>query len=175
MSAPNSTTSKSFGLPVAKPQGQRHGHSAHRRETDTSEAVDQPPAYRASATDRPLPQGKSATSLWQDAIEEVKPQLQKCLPDLQDDLSDRSQVVSSVCNATYDRQMESSASQKTLTLRNGKKKPLRDIYGHIVSFVKRFQAIGDIAIQADAGYASLPWVRHLVSFILLFLSLTAKC
>lgn len=48
--------------------------------------------------------------------------------------------------------------------RNGKVIPLRDIFGSMVSWINKFRAVGDIAVQYDPAHAALPWAA--VRFVL---------
>lgn len=98
---------------------------------------------------------KDGVDLWQKAIRGAKLQLPQGL-DL--DTTDRSSTLHAIANLAEERRTESEGSKKTLNFRNGKQVAIRDIWGSFIHWVQKFQTIGDIAIQADAGYASLPWV-----------------
>ena len=93
--------------------------------------------------------------LWRQAAAEVG---WKSPPGLDLDTSSTLGLLDGLRQEALLRMDQAKAGQRTLRLRSGKEVTFRDMWGKVLVWVKRFQMIGDIAIQADAGYASLPWV-----------------
>ena len=67
-------------------------------------------------------------------------------------------LLDSLCQDIRGEMSEGDDNERKWGLQRGKKTDFRQIWGKILGWVKKFQTIGDIAVQADAGYASLPWV-----------------
>lgn len=101
------------------------------------------------------------SSLWADAVEEIREQLpseiQEQLPnDLKE--SAASQILSTVINEAKKRQEDLAAREHQIEIpsKSGKRVKLRDVYGGILSFAMKFRDVGDIAIQASPPQAVLP-------------------
>ena len=99
----------------------------------------------------------SVGRLWQQAVAEVD---LKPVKHLHLDTSDTLGLLNGIYQEAQDRMAQKESSRKTWRLRGGREFTFREIWGKVLGWVQKFQTIGDIAIQADAGYASLPWVRH---------------
>lgn len=102
---------------------------------------------------------KARDDLWQEAVRRAR----LTIPSEQGIVeSDRASTLQVIYEEATKRQGEKS--HKTIRRSNGRNVSYREIYGKIITWVKKLQMIGDIAVQADAGYASLPWVgsRYLV-------------
>lgn len=102
---------------------------------------------------KPSLQYKARDDLWQEAVRRAKLTLpsEQVISD-----SDRASTLQIIYEEATRRQGEKS--HRTIRKSNGKNVSYREIYGKIISSIMKFQLIGDIAIQADAGYAGLPWV-----------------
>ena len=127
-----------------------------------------PPAYGSkefnlSGRENPVVQESSYTSsLWADAVEEIRKQLpseiREQLPDNLNE-SGASQILSTVIKEAEKRQKDSVEKEHEIEVpgKNGKKVKLCDVYGGILSIAMRFRDVGDIAIQASPPQAALPW------------------
>ena len=113
------------------------------------EADSPPPSYSAAST--------SVQGLWHEAAVSIK---WKCPNGLDIDTTDTMGLLNSLHEEALQRTNKVQAKQHKWRRRNGKDVTFRDIWGKVLEWVKKFQTIGDIAIQADAGYASLPWVMR---------------
>lgn len=106
-----------------------------------------------SSSSEPSLHYKARADLWQEAVRRAR----LTLPSEQGIVeSDRASTLKVIYEEATKRQGEKS--RKTIRRSNGRNVSYREIYGKIITWVKKFQMIGDIAVQADAGYASLPWV-----------------
>lgn len=101
----------------------------------------------------------SRSDLWQVAIATARKNLPTDLRDLGSGQNDTTAILHAISQAALDRQEEAQKKQWKIQTKTGKTILVRDLWGNVLGWVKKFQAIGDVAIQADAGYASLPWVR----------------
>ncbi|MCJ1279590.1 hypothetical protein MMC21_007414 [Puttea exsequens] len=97
---------------------------------------------------------EAVPNVWKQAVEKIIANLPK---DMNVDASNASSVLHSVTDEAELRMNESQGRQWKVRKRNGTEVSLRDMYGVIVACVRKFQIVGDIAVQADAGYASIPW------------------
>ena len=102
----------------------------------------------------PLKESKVGADLWQEAIAKVKPKLPD---DVKPESKDRASTLQVILEEAISRRDETQKSQRKLHRNSGRDVTYRELYGNIITWVQKFQIIGDIAIQADAGYASLPW------------------
>ncbi|KAL8779404.1 MAG: hypothetical protein Q9213_006954 [Squamulea squamosa] len=100
---------------------------------------------------------KSKTNLWESAILTAQNDLPPDLRDLLTSTEDTTAILNSISQAAQARQAEAQKNQLKIPIKSRKTIVVRDVWGKVLGWVKRFQTIGDIAIQADAGYASLPW------------------
>ena len=105
----------------------------------------------------------SGSSLWRKAWEDLKKEVEEesgreLAPELHLDTLNLQDEVGQV--------LEKSQTQAKDAEDNAKKLPgtqhhtFRKVYGKIAHWAKEFQFIGDIAVQADPGYATLPWVKN---------------
>lgn len=101
----------------------------------------------------------SKSNLWQVAVSTSNKNLPADLRDLGSDQNDTTAILQAISQAALDRQEEAKKKQWKVQTKTGKTLWVRDLWGDVLGWVKKFQTIGDVAIQADAGYASLPWVR----------------
>ena len=116
----------------------------------------------------PVAEGHESTltsNLWEAAILKVKKHLPSELTDVGSSDVDTATQLQLICQVALNRQEEEQKRQWRIQTKKGKTVVLRDLWGNVLGWAKKFQAVGDVAIQADAGYASLPWVhtpmRHL--------------
>lgn len=100
------------------------------------------------------PKPSADADLWQEAIVKSRPILQL---DIDLDVTDRASTLQAIFEEAVNRRDETQKSQRKFRRKSGRDVTYREVYGNIVACVQKFQTIGDIAIQADAGYASLPW------------------
>lgn len=96
-------------------------------------------------------------NLWQEAMGKVK---LKWIPpaEWQIDTSDSKKVVENIQQEAQARAKKSEENHSGFHLTGGKEITYRKMWDKIVSYSKEFQVVGDILIQADPGYAALPWV-----------------
>ena len=73
------------------------------------------------------------------------------------DVVDKRHVLDQVLVLAQERQNEVTLKQWKITRRNGRVVYLREIYETVVKCVAKFRDVVDVACQADAGHASLPW------------------
>lgn len=108
-----------------------------------------------SASLNPVGDQKLESNLWQEAMEKVK-----YIPPAkwQIDTSDSKKVVENIQQEAQARAKESNENHSGFHLTGGKKITYRKVWDKIVSYSKDFQVVGNILIQADPGYAALPWV-----------------
>ncbi|KAL9594696.1 MAG: hypothetical protein Q9219_006896 [cf. Caloplaca sp. 3 TL-2023] len=102
-------------------------------------------------------QTNSRDKLWNVAVSKLHAQLPTDLKELGATNADTTTELQSICQVAVDRQAEAQKKQWKFRTKTGKTVVLRDLWGNVLGWAKRFQAVGDVAIQADAGYASLPW------------------
>ena len=73
------------------------------------------------------------------------------------DVADKRHVLDEILSLAQERKNEVTLKQWKITRRNGRVVNIREIYENIVKCVAKFRDVVDIACQADAGHASLPW------------------
>ncbi|KAI4121726.1 MAG: hypothetical protein LQ338_006194, partial [Usnochroma carphineum] len=100
---------------------------------------------------------KSKTSSWEAAVLAAQNDLPPDLQDLRSSEEDFAAILRSLSQAAVNRQAEAQKKRLKIPTKAGKVIVVRDAWGKVLGWIKRFQAVGDVAIQADAGYASLPW------------------
>lgn len=117
------------------------------------------------ATSTLVTQPISATTLasstpWDKAVAQLDPKTQSVL-----------QIINTTKLANLQAVLQEAEKVKSLAIQNqwrvslrGKEIILRDVVDKIISWVNRFKAVGDAAVQFDTGAASLPWAA--VRFIL---------
>lgn len=71
--------------------------------------------------------------------------------------ADERHILDQVLELAKQRQHEVASKQWKFTRRSGKVVYIRDIYEHVATCVDKIKTVVDIATQADAGAASLPW------------------
>ena len=71
----------------------------------------------------------------------------------------------SVCDAAVSLERDSEQNQRKIHRKNEKDIYFLEVYGKIVRGVKLFQKLGDFIVQADPGYAALPWLQHILRCI----------
>lgn len=119
-----------------------------------------PPAYESKNTQfngEPKPtvqRSDFVTSLWETAVANTQKRMPAELTNLK--APDILRIVRTEAEA---RGKDSEAKQWKIKLpgKDGHEIKLRDVYDNIISCATRFREVGDLAIQADPGYAALPW------------------
>ena len=109
-----------------------------------------PPAYAENDPSPSLiPKSGFVSKLWETAVTNAKKRLPQELA--QSDPADALLLVSQEAEA---RQQEAERRTRKIKVpgKDGKQVSIRDIYGGIVSAVKRFRDVGDIAAQADSAH-----------------------
>lgn len=91
-------------------------------------------------------------TLWLQAAAELDGQIIFDVLDL-----DKRHVLDQVLSLAQERKNEVTLKQWKITKHNGRVVYLREIYENIVKCVAKFRDVVDVACQADAGHASLPW------------------
>ena len=119
-----------------------NGRPGHVEDADSP-----PPSYSAVST--------TEGGLWHEAAASIQ---WKRPNGLDINTSNTADLLNSLHEEALQRTNIVQVKQHKWRRRNGKEVTFRDIWGRVLEWVKKFQPIGDIAIQADAGYASLPWV-----------------
>ena len=94
---------------------------------------------------------------WQQAEAKIRKNLKDHLPDLDKSIARPATALEEVLSQAQLKQREYEHKKWTMVSKDGKEVEFRKMYGVVVGYVKKFQIVGDIAIQADAGYASIPW------------------
>lgn len=103
----------------------------------------------------PLVRSQLEGELWRQAAAEID---WKPPPNLHLNTSDTLGLLDSLYWEAHERMIQEENNRRKWRLRGGKEISFRGIWSKVLEWVKKFQTIGDIAVQADAGYASLPWV-----------------
>ncbi|KAL8719333.1 MAG: hypothetical protein Q9225_003654 [Loekoesia sp. 1 TL-2023] len=103
-------------------------------------------------------QSSSKTNLWRAAILATHNDLPPELKDFGTGNVDTITELQSICQIALDRKAEARKKEWRIHTNTGKTVVLRDLWGKVLGWVKRFQTIGDIAIQADAGLG--PIIAH---------------
>lgn len=152
---------KASSLLLSKSLEDGSAHKVSRAESMTTtdtlvEANDEPTTF-ANLPD-PTQEPNTQADLWQEAIAEAKLKVE--LPsDMVFDSSNRASTLQKILQEASKRCNDIQISRRTFR-KGGKDVTYREVYGKIIRWVEKFQIIGDIAVQADAGYASLPWVPY---------------
>ncbi len=110
---------------------------------------------REASSPGSLSKPTTEASLWQEAVAKVSWKLPQ---GLELNTSDTSTTLNLLYQEANERKDNVEKSHRRWRLKSGAEVTVRDIWGNIMIWVKRFQIIGDIAIQYDPGHASLPWV-----------------
>ena len=96
----------------------------------------------------------SRPSLWDVALSKVPEQEQK---DLRSGLNSRGSFEINDLTTAVDRLQQQVLSERWHVKLGHRELELRHVLNSIVSWVKKFIAIGDIAVQYDPAHAALPW------------------
>ena len=111
--------------------------------------------YRASG--HRFVQDGFVSKLWSDAVAGFHEKL----PNLIEQDATPASILQAVSAEAESRKRDVEQDQVTVHLKvpgkNGREIKLHDLYGRIISCVKQFQFVGDIAVQADTGHMSIPW------------------
>ncbi|KAL8929566.1 MAG: hypothetical protein Q9208_001235 [Pyrenodesmia sp. 3 TL-2023] len=87
------------------------------------------------------------SNLWQVAVSTAHQNLPADLRDLGSDQNDTTAILHAISQAALDRQEEAKKKQWKIQTKTGKTLLVRDLWGDVLGWVKKFQAIGDALVR----------------------------
>lgn len=111
----------------------------------------------------------SESGLWETAWQQVKQDIKWAPPAEWDfDSTRTSDQVNIIHLEAQARARESEDTQASFTTWSGKQHTYREVYDNVAKYADGFKALGDLIVQADPGYATIPWVKLLLNLDIFF-------
>lgn len=100
----------------------------------------------------------SNSNLWEEAWQQVKQNI-KWDPPAEWNYSEvTTEQVKIIQKEAQSRAQNSEKSQRYFTTWSGKQHTYREVFDNVAKYANAFLSLGDLVVQADPTYATLPWV-----------------
>ena len=140
-----------------------HGSNGEQELSNVNDYEDSTTASESGETKLQLLQFDGSESLWQQAWNQAKKDPNCQLPvEWHLDSLKANHEAEQVAREARARAEDTSKNEQTI---GSGTHTYRQVYGNIANYAQKFQSVGDLLVQADPGYATLPWtlVRFCIS------------
>lgn len=135
--------------PVQAPAYSQHDQSSHPEKTTESLSL--------------LQDETADSDLWRKALKTVQAEFKwnNFLNEIHADDEKTLDCVNSIQSEALERANSTKNNERSFHLPGGRTYTYRQIYENVATYANKFQVVGDLLVQADPGYATVPWVRSI--------------